>query len=169
NGVIQTVGTATLDGITSGPITIENGSTYVASRAGFSDTTIIFGTFNNAGNIQLNGGNGQTGVLELSGNTTLNGPGTLTLSEITTGGGVASVFLAGGTLTNVANSTIQGEGTIVPQTGHALVNAGTVNANVISSSSHSGVLTLTGGGGVINTGTLEAYGGELVIATNVNN
>jgi fibronectin-binding autotransporter adhesin len=169
NGVIQTVGTATLDGATRGPITIENGSTYVASRAGFSDTTIIFGTFNNAGNIQLNGGNGQAGVLELSGNTTLNGPGTLTLSENPTGGGTASVLLAAGTLANTANSTIQGEGTIGVQNGHALTNAGTVNANVLPSSSHSGILTLAGSGGVINTGTLEAYGGELVIATNVNN
>jgi hypothetical protein len=168
NGAIQTVGSATLDGVTSGPITISKGSTYVAARSGFSDMTAISGTINNAGNIQLNGGNGNTGILELGGNTTLNGTGTLTLSLNPTGGGATSVVIGNGSLTN--NSTIQGEGTIGVGSGLVLSNAGTVNANVVSSSTHSGVLTLTGSGDVINTGTLEATdNGRLVIAIPVNN
>ena len=73
-------GTAVLDGSTSqGAITISPGSTWTS---GNGSNTYVQGTFNNQGNIQINGGNGQNTNFELNGNTTLQGGGTMTLWTI---------------------------------------------------------------------------------------
>ncbi len=56
-------------------------------------TTDIIGTINNQGNFQVNGGSGSNTVLQLLGNTTLQGGGTVTLS--TAGGGNNAIIQQG--------------------------------------------------------------------------
>src|SRR5579863_6488804 len=75
--------------------------------------TILFGTLNNKGNVQLNGGGGTNTYLFVNGNTTLQGTAgsTITLSNTASGGGSTNLYANAGaaTLTNV-NNVIQGEG-----------------------------------------------------------
>src|SRR6266436_3841025 len=155
---------AFLDGSTgAGAVTVSTGSTYTSD---LGSQTLLLGTINNKGNIQLNGGGGNNTILQLVSNTTLQGGGTVTLS---TAGGGGSAFVqqnvGGLTLTNVDN-TIQGNG-VIGNNGLALTNnaGGTIKANVSG-----GTLTLNGGGLVSNAGLLEATnGGTLQIENTVNN
>src|SRR6266436_6749425 len=155
---------AFLDGSTgAGAVTVSTGSTYTSD---LGSQTLLLGTINNKGNIQLNGGGGNNTILQLVSNTTLLGGGTVTLS---TAGGGGSAFVqqnvGGLTLTNVDN-TIQGNG-VIGNNGLALTNnaGGTIKANVSG-----GTLTLNGGGLVSNAGLLEATnGGTLQIENTVNN
>jgi hypothetical protein len=155
---------STLNGSTHGALTLSTGSTYTSD---FSTTTNIFGTINNNGNFQINGGNGTNTALTLGGNTTLQGiGGTVTLnSPQNNGGGAAFIQGNGTTLTNT-NNVIQGFGIIGNGT-LALVNqsGGTIDANVSG-----GGITLNGTGNVTNTGLLEATnGGDLAIENVVTN
>ena len=114
----------------------------------------------------MNGGGGANALLLAdSANVTLQGGGTVTLSTACGGGNAYIQQAVGGvTLTNVDN-TIQGAG-IIGNGGLTLVNKATINAN-----SSGQALTLNGGGGITNTGLLEATsGGFLQISgTTVNN
>ncbi len=118
-------------------------------------------TVSNAGAITLNGGSGTNSYLILNGNTTLQGGGTITLS---TGGGGGSTYIEQGvggvTLTNVDN-TIMGNG-IIGNSGLALSNAGTINANVSGQA-----LTLNGSGGITNTKLIEATNGGVLQLSSV--
>jgi hypothetical protein len=154
---------AFLDGSTSaGAITI-NG-TYTN---GLGSTTYILGTINNNNNFQLNAGGGANSVLEIdSANLTLQGGGTVTLSN-SGGGGSAIIYQAAAdlTLTNV-NNTIEGTGTI-GFNGLTVVNEATIDANVSGQTLTLDSMT----GGLTNTGIVEASnGGTLYIdAVTVNN
>src|SRR5262249_14518249 len=106
-GVMQTANTSTLDGSTHPARTISAGSTYVASRSGFNDTTNILGTITNNGTLLLPGGNGANGTLNLAGDVTLNGGGTVTLAVNPSGGGTAILHGNGRTLTTSSTTTIQ--------------------------------------------------------------
>ncbi len=161
--------TATLDGGTAGPITL-NG-TYTAD---FGSTTTLLGTINNDNTFQINGGSGVNTIVELGSGTqltlTLQGGGTVNLSS-TMGGGDAFIEQAVGgvTLANV-NNTIQGEG-ILGNNGLTVLNEA---GGVIDANSTGGplitALTLDGGGLVTNAGLLEATNsGNLLIETNVDN
>ena len=122
-GTIDTVGgtTGTLDGSTNGALAISSGSTYTASDGA---TTDILGTIANAGAIEVNGGAGANGFLNLTLNVTLNGGGTVTLSTATGGG---NAFEGNGaTLTNVDN-TIQGSG-VIGNGSLAVINHGLIYA-----------------------------------------
>jgi hypothetical protein len=160
---LQTLNNATLDGDTSGAITLSSGSTYTGGRG---TNTSLVGTINNQGTVVFNGGDGANTGINLIGNTTLQGGGTVTLTNGDANGNPFVQQLTGGlTLTNV-NNTIQGAG-IIGNGGLALVNSpqGIVNANV---SGH--VLVLNGSTGVTNTGLLEATnGGTLQVSTVINN
>ena len=126
---------------------------------------IVGPTISNGGSIQVSGGGGSNAVLEVGGNLTLSGAGTVTLSTAT-GGGDAVIQESSGGLTLTNSSTIQGAG-VIGSNGLALVNSGTIDANT-----KTGVagLTLNGGGGITNTGTLEAtVGGTLAVDNNVVN
>ncbi|MGD1031902.1 MAG: hypothetical protein ABSA05_12270 [Opitutaceae bacterium] len=139
--------TATLDGSTAAGAVTLNG-TYAN---GANTSTYVNGSIVNHGTIALTAGNsGLSSYLQLQGSTTLSGGGTLTLGS-SDGSGTAYIQQSGGsaTLTN-ADNTIQGYGTIGNGT-LTLVNQGTINAN-----SSGKTLLLNGGGGVTNTGTLEA-------------
>ena len=168
-GTVQTVGTATLDGSTAlGAVTI-NG-TYTGSG---NSQTHTLGTFNNNGNILVNGGAGTNTYLLLYGNTTLQGGGTVTLHAPTSGGGNAYLYsnVGAATLTNV-NNTIQGEGILGDGTAMTLVNqsSGTINANSTGGPLNT-TLLFNPGVTATNQGLMEATkSGELLIqSTTVNN
>ena len=142
---------AILDGTTQGALTI-NG-TYLSD---LNSQTTLLGTINNHNNFQLNGGSGTNSILWIStGNVTLQGGGTLTLS---TAGGGGNAFIdqtvGGLTLENV-NNTIEGNG-IIGNNGLSVLNdaAGTLLANVSG-----GTLLFNSSGTLTNNGTMEATSG----------
>ena len=155
--------TATLDGSTQGPLTI-NG-TYTSD---LNTQTTLLGTINNKDNFQLNGGSGTNSELFIGNNVTLQGGGTVTLSTTASAsGGTAFIEQNGSslTLTNV-NNTIQGAG-VIGNNGLTLINQATINAN-----SSGQTLALEGISGVLsNTGLLEATNGGIlqVNGVTVNN
>jgi len=134
-------------------------------------TTYLVNTITNNGagsGIQSQVGTNQNTLLLVSGNVTLNGGGTVTLSSDTAGDStyIAQNSQSGGKskLTNLDN-IIQGSGVIGkgPPTAFgaapllSLDNQGTINAN------QSGLtLTLSGGGNVTNEGLLEATQGGIL-------
>jgi hypothetical protein len=154
--------TATLDGSTASGAVTNLGNYFVRSAS----TTTMLGTINNGGAIIVENGStlqesgtlnntgkvflsstGAATTLNLTGNTTLTGGGTISLSNS------AQNLISGfGTLTNV-NNTIEGAGTI-----EMFTNTGTLNAN------QSTPLTVNFGEGGTNNGTMEATkGGTLVV------
>ncbi len=154
---------AFLDGSTgAGAITL-NG-TYTSD---LNTSTYLLGTIKNQGNIQVNGGSGFNTVLLIdSGNVTLQGGGTMTLTTLTGGGNAFIEQAAGGlTLTNVDN-TIQGSG-IIGNNGLSLINqtGGTILANAPSKT-----LFLSGLGSLTNNGTFKAAnGGALQVDSLLSN
>jgi hypothetical protein len=113
-------------------------------------------TINNAGAFVLSGTSGGIN-LDISGAVTLTGGGALTMSNYSGNTIFGYGQGTGATLTN--QSTIQGSGTINPNTSNKFINQHIVNANQTT------LLTIgTGNGTVTNTGTLEATnGGTLVL------
>jgi hypothetical protein len=162
NNVSGTLGTLAagnvieLDGsVVAGAVTIRG--TYTVD---VGSTTILLGTINNQGNIQVNSG-GLASHLALMGDTTFQGGGTVTLAN-SGGGGFSNISENGSTpptLINVDN-TIQGTGVIDP----IFVNqaAGTVNANV------SGQMLDLLNGKLTNAGLLEATGGGVLFIKNTD-
>jgi hypothetical protein len=156
-------GNAYLNGTTSGQITLTDGSSYTAGAAGSSTTTQISGA------LALGTTSGSTlvlgGALELLGNTTLSGPGKVTMTSGQIGTNNNNYLL-----TN--DVTIQGSGTIgsnnTDYSTMSLTNSGVIDANV---SGQTLAIQETNGTNT-NTGTLEATdGGTLSLATNelINN
>ncbi len=150
NGVIETAGGATLSGLT-------NAGTYVMPNG---TRTMLTGSINNTGTMQLNS-TGSTTELLVSGNVTLKGSGTLTLSNN------PQNFIFGATsgtqiLTN--QETIQGGGN-VGRGQLTLANKGTINAT-----GSTPLIVQPSGTASTNTGTLQASsGGTLrLIGTFVN-
>jgi fibronectin-binding autotransporter adhesin len=150
-GVMQTNGTADLDGSSLGAITISNGSTYTA---GAGTGTYIAGTLNlgttSAGTLSL------AGSLALNGDTTFTGPGTVSMTD-----GQIGTDGNGRTLTN--QSTIQGSGLIGSNAAYvyqnlSLNNQGTINANL-----NGQTLEIAGNGSsIVNSGLVEATNGGIL-------
>jgi len=151
SGVLQSGSTAGLNGIT-----LSDGSTYTGGSGTRTDVqgTLTLGSSDATTSIQL------AGTMRLVNNTTLAGPGSVTMaagSDISTS--------CGGCFTLSNQTLIQGAGTIgtssVP-----ITNTGTIDAN-----SGGNTLTLTGGSTISNAGgLLEATGGgTLDLNNNVNN
>src|SRR5580658_602797 len=160
-GVMETAsGNATLNGSTNGAITLSDGSTYTA---GTTALTAIVGTLNlgtsTGSNFAL------TGQLQLTGNTTLSGPGTLTMTN-TTGQNpyTAQIGTNGSSYTLTNDSTIQGAGLIGSDVGSlydyvSLTNNGTVNAT-------GGTLTIAGNSTTTtNNGTMAVQAGSTLTIT----
>jgi hypothetical protein len=163
-GTLETGGSSTLDGSTKGALTLSKGSTYTGNTG---TVTSVLGTITNNGTIQVIGGSNANAYLGLSANTTLNGGGTLTLGYNGSEAGAAYIQQNASnlTLTNV-NNTIAGTG-FIGNGGLTLVNQ---SGGIIDANTKGAGLTLNGGGGVTNTGLLEATrGGILAINTTVNN
>lgn len=163
NGTLQTItnGTATLDGTAQGALTLSSGSTYTS---GNNTDLFINGTITNKGAINITAGVNNT-IFGLTNNATLNGGGTVNLSQ-----GTGNAFLqeqsSGLTLTNV-NNTIQGAG-IIGNGGLAVLNqaGGVIDANLSGQT-----LLMDGSGGTTNLGLLEATNNGTLefLATTVNN
>ena len=145
-GLMQTVSSADLNGVT-----ISSGSTYAA---GPGTTTQLNGAIVNDGTFAINGASGNS-IVNLGSDVTLSGGGAVTMAS----GASGSAFLRGRslTLTNT-NNTIQGAGLIGDNGELAIVNQATIDAN----SSGQDLNLNQGGGGVTNTGTLEATGGGVL-------
>src|SRR6202023_3371284 len=111
------------------------------------------GTYANLGTVTLNSTNAFGTALNITGNVTLSGGGTITMAN------GPNNFIEGAvstdTLTN--QETIQGAGNI-GNGRMTLVNSGTINAN------QSGGMTIQPNGGTTNTGTIEATGGTLLLS-----
>jgi hypothetical protein len=151
-GVMQTVTGAQLDGVTNGAITISDGSTYTAGAGTLTDVqgALKFGTAT-GGTLALSGN------LRLIGDTTLSGPGSMTLSGAAQIGTNSNAY----TLTN--NSTIQGTGLIGSGIGSLYSNDNLTNGGSIIA--NGGTLTLAGTGTLTNTGTLHANAGTTLVST----
>ena len=124
-----------------------------------STSTELLGAIDNAGTLEQIGGNAANGVMYVADAVTLTGGGTVLLNTIATNGG--SAFIQGAssnqTLTNKDN-TILGTGVI----GNG--NLALINGGVIDATPESGTSTLTlNGGGITNTGTMEATNGALLL------
>jgi hypothetical protein len=139
----------TLDGTTKGILT--NAGSFVVVD---NSTAFVKGTINNTGSMALNSG-GNAAFLELSSNTTLTGPGTVTLADSSN----PQNFILGASGSDILTNpqTIQGSGNIGDgQMG--LVNSGTINAN---NADHG--LVIQTSSGVTNTGTMEATNGATLV------
>ena len=175
-GVFQSYsgGSAVLDGLTQGQLTLATGTTYTGVAG---TVTGVAGAVNNQGNIQVVGGTSQNAILGVGighlTNTTLTGGGSVTLSS-NGGTGVAIIydatFAGGNTLTNgsaTSAHTIQGYGQIGNGSDLGLTNSalGIINANVSGQT-----LFLNPGNTITNTGLLQATGGgNLQISATINN
>ena len=153
-GLIQNVsGNSALAGDT-----ISANTTFIGQD---NTTTELLGAINNAGTIEQIGGNGANGILTIGDSVTLTGGGTVLLDSIFTSGGSAYLqgVISNQTLTNTDN-TILGTGVI--GNGNLVV----VNGGLIEATPESGTSTLTlNGGGITNTGTMEATAGALLVIT----
>jgi hypothetical protein len=147
-GVIQTANAATLNGVT-------NTGTLVTPN---NTTTTLQGTITNNSAMQENSG-GNITFLKISGTSvTLQGTGTLTLSDNNAN------FIQGastGTEILINKEIIQGPGGNIGNTLLTVTNQGTIDA---TKSAGSNFLTLQpGSGGLTNTATLEATGGGSLV------
>ena len=104
-------------------------------------TTDILGAITDKGTIQLNGGDGNNGILDLTGAMTLSGGGVVAM---TTAAGGGDAFIEGNSETLTNDDVIEGTGQI-GNGSLAVTNSGTIDAN-----SSAGALTLDGSGGVTN-------------------
>jgi hypothetical protein len=146
---------ATLDGVTQGPLT--NASPYLGPN---NSATYIKGIINNTGSFTI-AANGNATALTVVGSATLTGGGTVVLETLANGNTAYINQSTTSTLTNL-NNVIEGEG----QTSvNLLVNqgGGTIDANA------SGVL-LVNPTSMVNEGLMEATaGGTLQTNTVINN
>ncbi len=186
NGKIQAVGSgsyvqlySSAAVLTGGTLTTSSGGTIyldqspTLSTVTNSGTMVIqdnnnatfSGTLTNTGTITVSSTGDQTNLLIPSGSTTtFTGSGTITMTA-NANNYLAGTGCGGMTLTN--QSTIQGSGTIFPNTNcfGTLNNSGTINAN------QSGVALTIQAANLTNTGTLEATNGAglILLGANVTN
>lgn len=150
-GTLTTSGTGFVYGDGANLVGVTNTGQFEVQN---NNVTNISGTINNTGTITLDSTTTWT-YLQLNGNATLTGSGTLVLGSANIYN-VIQTATSGLTLTN--QSTIQGEGTIGNGTGLIVSNSGTINANVSGQN-----LVLNSASASTNTGTLEATGGGTLV------
>ncbi len=136
-GTIQATGAVTLNGVTNkgtGMFDVDAGT-----------TTTLEGTNSNSGTINLS-----ASTLSMSGDVTLNGKGTIVLSNS------ASNLITGATsgLTLTTANTIEGSGTIS--------NLGITNTGTISADQSTALILLPNSAGLNNKGTLSVSSGDLM-------
>ena len=154
-GSLRTNGSATLDGLSQGVITLAAGSNYLGN---LNTTTTLLGTINNLGTLQLVAGSANNTNLDFASDLTLEGGGTVTLNSGDTNGLVYLQPYGGNFVFTNVDNLIEGYG-VIGNGGLTFVNqaAGVVNANVTGRT-----ITLNGTGGVTNAGILEATGGGIL-------
>ncbi|MEM7078889.1 MAG: choice-of-anchor D domain-containing protein [Pseudomonadota bacterium] len=185
NGLIDIADTSTLDLRTStringGQLEIAAGANLVTSTS--STVDIVNVNFNNSGTITI-GNNADFNVegainnngtiqmitvgtsidsLEITGTAQLNGTGRVLLR-----GNGNSIDGVGGTLTQSAGHTIEGEG-FIGQANLTFVNEGLVDANVNGGTLRFDTLGLgnAAAAGVVNSGTIRSSNGALIVVQN---
>jgi hypothetical protein len=153
-GLIQVPGgqTITLTGLTnSGTLAVQNNA-----------AAIIGGTITNTGTIQLNSGGNFTELRILTPSATLQGSGTVTLSDNPNN----LIFGNAGGEQFTNKQTIQGPGGNIGDTNLTVINQGTINATL--SGGGNSITLQPGSGGLTNTGTLEATGGGSMVLNGTN-
>jgi len=130
-------GAVTLDGVTiNGTYQVINGFEYLAN------------TVTNNGPFQLGTG-GNPATLDIAGNVTLKGTGTLTMSNNPNTNIFGYGQNNGATLTN--QGTIQGAGVINPTSNNSVINEGVINANQTNTLIINGNFTNTTNGKAVGT------------------
>ncbi len=171
-GVIETVGghTATLDGISQGAIT--NSGTFVGTN---NSTTVLNGVINNTGSILISSGGNLTD-LHIADGTTLQGGGSVILSDNPNNRLFGNTNSGAETVTNL-NNTISGAGQFGVSNsiefineGSGVVNANGTNALIVSPTTNAGLVSANGGG-FVNKGLMEATntGGLVLNGSRFNN
>jgi fibronectin-binding autotransporter adhesin len=145
-GVVQGISGATLDG-SGNPIT-NAGNLQVPNN----NTVNVKGAVNNTGTLALNSAGNSTVLMVNSPTATLQGSGTVTLSD-NNGNYIASA-VAGNQLINT--QTIQGPGGNIGNNSLVILNQGTIDA---TASAYGQTLTVQPYLTLTNTGLLEATGG----------
>jgi fibronectin-binding autotransporter adhesin len=154
-GTLTTAGTGLIHAQSGYSATLENLTIAGNYQVDNNATTVVVGTIVNNGNINLASSNNAT-ELQLSGNVTLNGTGTLTMSNN------ANNYIFGATQTGVEvltnNINISGAGNfgdgllIINNTSLGTINANQPNTLFINP-------TVSSSAGVTNTGLMEATAG----------
>ncbi len=159
-GTLSTSGSGLIHSIGGQSATLQNLTNAGNYQVDNNSVTNLVGTITNNGNINLASGGGVTDLVLSTGNVTLNGTGTLTMSNNPNN----FIFGAAGTdtLTVGSGQTISGAGNIGgdPNIGAgqmALVNNGIIDAT------QSNALTIQTSNGTTNTKTIEASGGGTLI------
>ena len=165
-GTLNTSGGGVMEGVGGSSdlnaVTISTGSTF---NAAYNQSSHIDGAIVNQGTFAISGGGGANTYVNLGSAVTLTGGGTVQMSVNPSSGGSAYLRGSGQTLTNTDN-TIQGAGLIGDSGALTLNNEATIDANSAGQS----LALNAGGGGVTNTGTLEATsGGVLVLNNTIDN
>jgi len=109
------------------------------------------GTITNNGSMQIDATAASGTILDIVGAVTLNGSGTLTMSNNANNALMGYAQAGGASLTN--QITIQGAGSISPPGGDSFINQATVDADQTTP------LIITASGTFTNTGTVEATNG----------
>jgi hypothetical protein len=162
NSTLSNYGIIAVDAATTAGGAMTNYAGGVINVNGSSLSLQAGGAYTNNGAINLN-----SATLELAGSGTVSVGGSGTLNMNGSGSGIVSTA-AGQTFDNGAGHTIQGGGTIEP---YALTNEGSIIANIqsslllvtpSSSVTNSGLMTATGGAGLIlQTGNITNTGGMI--------
>ncbi len=160
-------------GSTTNPLDISQASTVKMT----SGTSYLSGNIINNGTIDLGGTANTYSHIDLNGDTAIGGTGSVVLS-----GGTLNVEKQGGTstsddLTLGPSQTLSGTGGLIPNSGVALTNDGTVNADVaggtlgLSLLTNNGTMEATNGGTLqlesvaqSTTGVIDAAGGNVQVA-----
>ena len=155
-GTLTTTGSGLIHTVSGQSATLENLTNSGNYQSDNNSSTTLVGTITNSKNINLASGGNFT-ALALSGNVTLGGTGTVTMSNNSQNfiyGAIASDILTVG-----SGQTISGSGTIGfngSVASMALVNNGIINAT------QSTPLIIRTSNGDTNTGTMEATTGTLI-------
>ncbi len=162
-GTLTTSGAGIIHTIAGQSGTLENLTNAGNYQVDNNSVTNLVGTITNNGNINMASGGSATELVLSTGNVSLNGTGTLTMSN--NGNNWIYSSTASGTLTVGSGQTISGSGQIgwdpiisAPQL--TLVNNGIIDAT------QSNPLYIRTSGGTTNTGTLEATSGTMILYGN---
>lgn len=163
-GTIQTSGLNTsIFFVPGGEAATLNGVTNAADvNVGLTSTLNLLGTITNNRRIRTNSSSGVATYNIGSSTVTLNGTGSLALSQLASSFGN---LVGTGTLVNGASHTIAGAGTLGDGS-TTILNNGTIDANLAGQVLNIRAEAL-GSGGVANTGTIRASTGELRIHNSV--
>ena len=157
-GTIESVGTGVVNNVSGYDVFLNNLTLAGTYNIQNNAATEISGTITNNGTINLQGSGNTTGLYVNTGTAVLNGTGTVVMG---TGGG--NLIYGPGSTGLTIDQNISGVGNI-GNGDLTLINNATINANISPTVSIAPLYIQPSGGGLTNTGTLEATnGGNLTL------